>query len=552
MAIDITDIGLCERKKLGDELPIAALFRVIGERWGVVPAAERPAGLSDIYPLDLDRYPTTHSRLAAIRDNIIALAPHFLNMDAAENDLFLWSMQPWYFDRDYIARSVSRGVLTIPLRGAGWGVEEERIYSNFLASAAYWLSRFRYRPAVTFVPAWWRKSASYEETRRRTEDADGAIVNETTNVVHESNFIWGETHGTSFVGGETETHDDSRSFDAIFRNLAADEYFEEASSETMVVSLPIEISGESRASRSWMDGRMYSRIDGTIESERSVIETAGYFSIGECPASIVLHNPTSYIADGLLCSGSGVAKVERRGDRNRPWRSGPYYHRASNRRAVETDVIDTDSNGIETRTFLRREEYAGSFVDVDSFHSVTGEPYTRTTTERTFDGSQAFVTRTQEPAPSFGGSPRKYRRIAREHFNESFGVLPTVDGITAHVANLGTISQRGRIEIPIVEESGGVFRIEATLACNPATLLAEILASFPEMPPFPGVTTIYPYEEQVSVDSEIWMNYFGTKLFPVLDFGTAYRVSADDELENWAGLSEEDWNRRHPHESNAG
>ena len=557
MAIDITDIGACERKDLGDALPLAALTRAIGERWSVVPQGGRPANIADIYPLDLDRYPTSYDRLAAIRDNVLALAPFFLNLDASENDYFGWSMQPWYFDRDYIART-NPGILNLPRKGSCWGRDEPDVYRAFLSSAAYWLSRFRFRPATAFVHGWWRKSVDHTETRTSTETSGGS-THERRSTTSEGGWTW--VNGSATSGAGSTTQDDARAIAAIFHGLNADEHTEYAAAAV----LPIEIAGSSYVRRVRTEISKWDDMTGVKISDVTEVYTSLYLEISECPQKVEVCNPTGYVATALLCSGSGRMEVRRYGNPP-PYTPGrPFYYGATARRRVET-YRSSGTNG--TSSYIEKEEHDNAFLETahwtypDEVEDIDGLPGVRKTLkDYTFDG---LASRTTKEVVGFDPTPDETAntiRIQRHNFNESFGIVQRDDGVPAHIASLGTILQRESVIIPFVTEENGARTLSISLDADPVQLLAEVDSIMPTVPDHPAAVTRvdasgnpirYAVQTSARAESEISMPGFGTRLLPVLDFGPAYKAAEDEVLENWAGLSNDEWRSLHPDESEEG
>ncbi len=168
MAIDILDmVQKAADFEIGDMTPFAALERVIGERWSVLPPESLQAANDPdtIYPFGLDRNPTVWELFELVRKNIVKLSGHFLCTDfAIYAQRFDWRNQPLYWDVPMLLQSGIENVenfLIAPSPGSVPAIMERQLYASWLIAAARVLSLFRKIKAPTFcdgyvsASAWW-------------------------------------------------------------------------------------------------------------------------------------------------------------------------------------------------------------------------------------------------------------------------------------------------------------------------------------------------------------------------------------------------------------
>lgn len=534
MAIDILDMLRLgeERRMPGDRLPIEALFRAIQERWSVVPLGVQaissgqvtPVASAGIYPLDYDRYPTTWDRLDAIRRNIVALGPHFVIMDAERSRFDAWMSFPLVYTEEEIARKDAR-VLMLPARGSAFSPDENaELYEGFLFSAASWLSRFRY---VNAAPYTWVESflsrnigldfstpcgfATYGPTGQTVADHSRRGVNY-TNSNPPQDISWPESGGGPF--GEAFQY-----LDFLSSPLGAEATTAAITDHWCCPSTGFRVTGTGSASftnvKYWELPRLsdeYARWGNTVEAS---------FSLSGVPSLVRVFNAAGYQADALFVHAASLYETTRKRIEE---------HRGS-RNTITKSTLQNE--------VLREVCYDGTWLE---------------TRRDTWDGSRhAWVERIYRP----DGTNERIVDSGDEADSEIVGVFHIVSVTRPHVETLGKLESRtdGEMESASdhIERIGTILAREGALLrlgeratsggdtfafvpdIDPATLLREIqpLAALDPSTP-PGLRDVL-----IQVDG-------GCRLVPILDYGAVYKINDDEELENWAGLSEEDWNELHP------
>lgn len=545
MAINISDMDeIQDEPHIGDRLPIEMLFRAIEERWSVV--ADRIESLPEgCHPLAYDRFPTRQDRLDAIRANVCALAPYFVNLDDDANQPTGWARCPLPYSADDIARSGldANGhghVLLVPARGAVWGEWEAAWYYPFLKSAAYWLAKFRYVFAGPWTcvfgklkreisgtwydyPDWYERSLWYE----------GYTIN-------------GEEHMTTYEDGAWHRCDSFE--DVIAETVNGDDaVVTEAPPEKPVWGIPsagIPIATNANAStRRYRvtdeDGcvAVVHYPDGTwspVATKYGWSETIEVsFSVSGVPAKVVVANPFGYRADLIFVY---APKSTQNGERKQ-----------------ETSIVYT--NGYENTSWR---EILGTFYESDKYVKV-GNVYLKEY-HADFDpttGRKVVVNDEtgESDTPLDKNGDDVWIRVSRYNEPDSFGVFPIGDPEAEDPSEQATApaGKANRIEIVAPIDPGSTASKEFGKIPKPSELkgyllvrsTVDIAAMIEDAQGFrvdngpglePYMPTPYGFNYRTDYSSDVMYWDAGCRIVPILDFGEAYMVEAEEEIENWAGV----------------
>lgn len=546
MAIDISDMEVADDMYLGDRLPIEMLFRAIEERWSVV--ADR---LEDLpaHPLAYDRFPTRQDRLDAIRANVCALAPYFVNLDDDANQPTGWARCPLPYSADDIARSGlgddGHGhVLLVPSRGAVWGEWEASWYKSFLKSAAYWLAKFRYvyagpwtccrgKLSRTVSGAWHGRGLPTEWVGASALATEGYTINGEDFMTTWDGDEWIRCADYEEVAAMATDGDDA----IVVENIPA-----EPSWGIPSTGIPITVNASADVGR-----YVATDADGTyatVADEWGWGETIGIgFGISNVPARCAVANPFGFRAELLFVyAPTAVTNGERRqetyvtganGQKHDEWREilGNF----------QQSEIDIWVDGVHARDF-----------DAD-FDPATGR--------------KVIVNDETQPADPFDDSGTNVS-VTLHRYNEpdSFGVFPIGDpeaqGEGDQVYN--PVGRPNRIEHKLFLEPGtlheevwgnifenggsatGKLLIRSTF--DMAAMVEEARGALydngpgdnPLKPTPPGFNRVVSY----SATFTYWDA--GCRIVPILDFGEAFKTNEEEEVEDWTG------NRPHDEEGEGG
>lgn len=511
-----------DKMRLGDALPLLALQRAIGERWSVIPPDERPSNLSDFFPLPLNRSAVEWCLLDAIRANIMALAPMFINHDLAENAADNWR-EPKFYDVPYILK-MDAAVLKLPHHGAGWGVPEEKTYIDFLRSAAYWLSQFRYRVAPAWINGTYSDSLSISGDGAPSGDAAIALAERPGEIdsqkagwlegSYQVSFRCGGSAGKSFVLNTGST------------GAAKDDYFVRSDS---------------------------------FSAYREI----------EMPGTVWIFNDAGYVAEACLFWYSGLPSwnyhdPSRAG--GQPVKEVEIYDGKGRQSVWCSSIQDYLIEPISSEGATHEETglIAGIWFPLEQWQYGRGDTtYIKRKWKRTPDGLEFRMwtepdTVTGNEWTGDDGERIYSKAIHRARWFDKFGADEST-----RIDSVGAVDPHGVQSITFCHEDSDKQNTvvwDKTPDCDPLVELGREYALLPD-----------PDFGHFPVDNGEWDDWFdeavhwyvnaGTsgvsiettsssmKFVPVVDYGDVYRVSEGEELENWAGLDEGEWDRLHPSEA---
>ena len=524
MALDPLDFLYLTDEELHPDLrkPVEFLFRFIGERWSVT--GETPPqdnAHTGIWPLDYDRYPCMADRIDAIRENILLLAPHFVNLDPAANQPTGWSAVPLFYSAAAIAEDPElRPVLVTPARGTPYGRDEDAParYIDVVKAAAKCLSRFRYVCAApwTHVPSVAKLDLRGERAAPGTENVS-AIASEYFD-------INGETvaEATWDSGAREWT-----------RMATLDDLLASADAKTVVLDGTYQprrwgISGNGiimsvLAMADCIAERVGTNDDGTPV----VTHSEGVaFNISGIPENVVVANPSGYFAECLLVYGPA-----------------PAYDTHGNLIPSHRKQTTYRQDG-ELQDIVERTEFRGQFFETLTRHyDESSSVETKRQVSYSDDGTRSRVVfdGTVTPGHRLMAIGNNYKGVERENYFDTFGVCPVIAGATAPAAD----SPAGISGLP-AKDAGPVAGHEAIVAfegydharrllvqpdLGPQAILAEArnLYGAIGIPKYNGISEL----TDASAEAQC-------HLVPILDFGPAFKIDEDEELEDWIGRRPEE------------
>lgn len=507
--------------------PVEFLFRFIGERWSVTgetpPQDEAHTG---VWPLDYDRYPCMADRLDAIRENILLLAPHFVNLDLTANQPTGWAAVPLFYSAAAIAADQElRPVLVTPSRGTTYGVYRPpggpyELYIDFVKAAAKCLSRFRYVCAAPWTRVPSKAKLDVQGSRAASGETAGAGV--------ASEYF--DVNGETVAGATYDTGSHSWIRMAELDSLLGGQGAKTVVPDGTYQPRPWGISGHG--------------IDMTVSASASCVATVGPadggwwttpyeyfgraesvgFSISGIPEKVVVANPFGYFAECLLVYGPA-----------------PEYDHGNiipSHRKQTTIVQDGDLEDL-----VERIEFSGQFVETFK-HSYDGSVETERKVAYSNDGTRSRVVfdETASPGSSFLSLGRNVKNVDREKYYDTFGEFPigtsgdAADhpvGIEFPAKDVGPVLGHDYV-VAFVGYDPKTLRLIVQPDLCPQNLLDEARAIYGSIgiPKYFNPNNAY-YDglgEHVSVTVSA-----DCHLVPILDFGTAFKLTEDEGEEDWTG-----------------
>ena len=535
MAIDISDMeALDSGTNIGDRLPIEMLFRAIEERWSVV--ADR---LEDLpaHPLAYDRFPTRQDRLDAIRANVCALAPYFVNLDDDANQPTGWARCPLPYSVADIARSgldeYGHGqVLLVPARGTVWSEWAEGWYKSFLKSAAYWLAKFRYVYAGPWTccrgklsrsvsGAWHGRGLPTAWIGASALSSEGYTINGEEFDTTWDGIAWVRCADYEEVAAMATDGDDA---------IVVEGIPEEPSWGIPATGIPITVNASADVGR-----YVATDADGTwstVAEEWGWGETIGIgFGISNVPARCAVANPFGYRAELLFVYAPTAVTNGERTQETTVWYSNGH-----------TDETWREILGIFQKSYSNMvvggvvEKYFRADFDPTTGRRVVVENETASGPELNKHGTSTdvIVFRYNEP-DSFGvfpiGDPEaqegtnqafdpvgKDNRIEHKLFLEPGDIHEEIWGTIDEANNVGKLLIRSTFDMAAMVDDARSFIIDNGPGDNPL---------FPQRP---GSAHPVYYSGSISY----WNA--GCRIVPILDFGEVFMATEDEEIENWAGV----------------
>lgn len=559
MAIDVADIKLIPELEIGRNLPIRGLFRVILERWSVIPPAKRPTIVND-FPLDVDRYPTSLEHLSVIQKHILALGPFFLNMDEQENRKV--GFEPIFYTPEEMVRDEEgRDIFILPVHCSGHGTgttSGPTLYVNFIYAAVYWLKHFRYTAAVSRVDLGaLGGSVLYE-------DAD---PNDQRALIRDPTAYGYDTFGRPLLriekldGSYTESRGGTSSIEEIFENTGTYENTEGERSE--FDTAPIVFSSQARA----QIHRYYWQPDGSPGQSETGFWTHLSCSYTNLPTRIEIVNAASYIAEPALVFSAKSGLRHYYKPHRRPWpdhyvgsRIFPSEQFAGYRMMIlprtETIQMGRPSSRDWWSSYEETMEVNGRWLPTWIFPwqslvlEDSGWRGLGTVTDYTFDGYQSFVFPYEKNGEYYGPIGRVDSNdgylhwdigvsgvyISRKNFFDSFGLVPKTNPDSPSESPVPVIKLEPMQ--PHTSEKflfAGQGPMPRKPDCDPVKLLSEARSELPNWGDL---------DDSCQVEIEA-----STTILPILDYGDVYKISDDDKPENWLGIDDEVWQDAHRDDS---
>lgn len=582
MAIDLSDMAVrCDPERgegfeIGDATPFAILARAIGERWSVLDPAYLAAANTPerIYPLELDRAPTVWAKFDFVRRNIIELGKHFLCCDyEIYARMYDWRDQPLYWTLPRLLRSRidhAEDFLVAPAPGAEPAERETVVYSRWLTAAAELLKLFR----RTVAPTWIGGYCSASALRLDTEPASCRPY---------SLQPPPEDLPTVEVNGDRQTEDPG--FDGLFTRMVASDFQGGADGGMMRLADFHDIPVMARA---YVEPRLFIERDPTTGAP---IEHPGAYeyaalSIQNIPDRLRICNPAGFRAAPHLMFARIANCSYRMVDGIRVDRTGQGRETVTSSAMDDANSFEGRSTTIANGTGADRMDEWPSVMEIRQWSNDQGGwTWNRKRWEirasgavydevgRQFAGLRLVEDYDSQP----GDTPMMipYRTdVEHEGVPDTFGLsrdFNVIDGPEGSESSAGGESETPEesesseepeeeskldpygfvdfrfLDVDIEQWSDSdlpgshVFSLVVDSDFDPLAMLEYARAIST------GRGDVVPPTGSVgsALDPDIGLRHGdvsksgGARIVPILDYGTIYKVSEDEEVEDWAGVHDE-------------